>query len=82
MEWIPLNVPKPEDGKHYDIRLKTGEVVSDVAYWDYGNGFSPLELDESPLAEGIPVKYPMPIVAAYRPAACRRSSRTATDRTF
>ncbi|MBI9084372.1 MAG: hypothetical protein JEZ11_12300 [Desulfobacterales bacterium] len=71
MEWIPLDVPRPEDAKHYDIRLKTGETVSDVTYWDFGGGFSPLELDESPVIEGCPVKYPLSIVAAYRPAAGR-----------
>jgi len=79
MEWIPLDVPRPEDGKHYDIRLKTGEVVFDVAYWDFGSGFSPLELDESPGPDDCQVKYPKSIVAAYRPAYASLNNRHTTD---
>jgi len=69
MEWIPLENPRPEDGKPYDIRLKDGTVVTGVTYWDFGCGFEPLELDESPVAAGYPVKYPLSQVAAFRPAA-------------
>jgi hypothetical protein len=66
MEWIPLNLPKPEDGKRYDIRLKNGEVVRNVAFWDYGGGFEPLELDETAPRPGCHVRYPISEVAAYR----------------
>jgi hypothetical protein len=71
MEWIPLNLPKPEDGKHYDIRLKNGDVIKNVVFWDYGGGFAPLELDESPHTPGCHVKYPISEVAAYRMAQGR-----------
>lgn len=69
MEWIPLNLPRPEDGKRYDIRLKNGKVVTGVIYWDYGCGFEPLELEESSPAAGCPVKYPLSQVAAFRPVS-------------
>ena len=62
--------------------LLTGEVICDVAYWDFGGGFSPLELDESPVNEQCPVKYPLSIVAAYRPAIARSSNRNGTDGAF
>jgi hypothetical protein len=74
MEWTPLNTPRPEDGKPYDIRLKDGSVVTDVTYWDYGCGFEPLELEESPSTPGSPVKYPLSQVAAFRPAATIRQA--------
>ncbi len=68
MEWIPINQPRPEDGKQYDIRLTDGTVVSNVTYWDYGCGFEPLELEASPPTDGCHVKYPLSQVEAFRPA--------------
>jgi len=68
MEWIPLNQPRPEDGKQYDIRLKDGTVVRGVTYWDHGCGFEPLELDEAAPESGCQVKYPLSQVAAFRTA--------------
>ena len=67
MEWIPINQPRPEDGKRYDIRLKDGTVVTGVTYWDYGCGFEPLELDESSPKGESAVKYPLSEVDAFRP---------------
>jgi hypothetical protein len=75
MDWIPLDVPRPEDGKHYDIRLNTGEVIFDVTYWDFGGGFSPLDLEESSGPDGCPVKYPKSVVAGYRPTSCTSENR-------
>lgn len=69
MEWIPLNMPRPEDGKRYDIRLKDGTVVTGVTYWDYGCGFEPLDLDEPSPARGCHVKYPLSVVVAFRPVS-------------
>lgn len=66
MEWIPLNLPKPEDGKRYDIRLNNGEIIRGVQFWDFGGGFEPLELDQSAPAPNSPVAYPVSEVAAYR----------------
>lgn len=74
MEWIPLNNPRPEDGKSYDIRLKDGTVVIGVTYWDYGCGFEPLELEEPPSTLGCQVKYPLSDVAAFRPASANGSA--------
>ena len=71
MKWIPLHLPKPEDGKHYDIRLKNGEIVRNVVFWDFGGGFAPLELDESVPASGHHVKYPVTDVEAFRILSCR-----------
>lgn len=66
MKWIPLNLPKPEDGKYYDIQLKSGEVIGNVLFWDFGGGFAPLDLDEGDPAAGCHVKYPVSKVTAYR----------------
>ena len=68
MDWITLEQPRPEDGKRYDIRLKDGTEVCDVVYWDYGCGFEPLELEEKTPDKGPSVRYPISIVAAFRPA--------------
>jgi hypothetical protein len=67
MDWIPLNAPKPEDGKTYDIRMNDGQVVTNVEFWGFGGGFDPLGLGEtSPY--GVPkVKYPISEVKEYRP---------------
>ena len=67
MDWIPLDQPRPEDGKRYDIRLKDGTLVENVVYWDYGCGFEPLELEEKTPGEGPVVRYPISTVAAFRP---------------
>ncbi|MDJ0780844.1 MAG: hypothetical protein QNJ22_02680 [Desulfosarcinaceae bacterium] len=71
MDWIPLDRPRPEDGKRYDIRLTDGRVVTAVTYWDYGCGFDPLELEEKRSGDARVVRYPISQVAAYRPSAER-----------
>lgn len=67
MEWIPLNAPKPQDGKKYDIRLNDGSIVTDVEFWGHGGGFDPLAPGEhSPCGASLKVRYPFREVDAYK----------------
>ncbi|PKN30944.1 MAG: hypothetical protein CVU64_00905 [Deltaproteobacteria bacterium HGW-Deltaproteobacteria-21] len=66
MDWIPLNLPKPEDGKKYDIRLHDGTVIAGVEYWDFGAGFDPLPPGEESPSGSRDVRYPLSEVKEYR----------------
>jgi len=66
MKWTPLNLPKPEDGKRYDIRLKDGRIIKGVEFWDFGGGFAPLEIGATSDNASSNVKFPISIVKEYR----------------
>ena len=68
MDWSPIDPPRPQDAKVYDIRLVDGTVVGRVEYWDHGAGFGPLGPGEkSPFGDPA-VRYPLSVVREFRPA--------------
>jgi hypothetical protein len=65
MEWIPLNIPRLQDGKRYRVRLLDGTVVEGVEYWGHGGGFEPLLPGEKSPFGAPNVKYPLDQVKEY-----------------
>jgi len=67
VNWTPIDSPRPQDARRYDLRLADGTVVTGVEYWDHGAGFSPLAPGETSPFGDPAVRYPLSVVREFRP---------------